>query len=302
MTKTRSQSQRPRQVAVLVDTATQWGRELIRGINTYASQHRIGLSYVRQHAEAFERKVADEETEVQRFNYAHESMASERWMKQRNRLSTWLEQLDKPIAVFCWGTSASSQVMHVCQATGIEVPDEMSVLAGDNDDLIGETTVPTMSAVMTPSAQIGVRAARRLDRLFQGKKDGGKDELPSPIEIVTRGSTEALAIEDAELLAAVRCLREKAFSELTIQAIADSVPMTRRSLERKFSEMIGRTPLAELRRLRIARAKELLATTDLPMPKVASASGFGTPEYMATVFKASTGLTPLRYRSLTRAR
>lgn len=159
-----------------------------------------------------------------------------------------------------------------------------------------------MSAVVMPAAQIGFHASRRLERLMQGKSDDRKDERLAPIEIVARGSTEALAIEDDELLAAVRYLRENVFGELTVQEVADSVPMTRRSLERKFRERIGRTPLAEIRRLRIARVKELLATTDLPIPKVAVASGYGTPEYMATVFKSETNQTPLKYRSATRAR
>ena len=97
-------------------------------------------------------------------------------------------------------------------------------------------------------------------------------------------------------------MRENAFGELTVEEVADSVPMTRRSLERKFNDWFGRSPLSEIRRLRIARVKELLATTDMPMPRVAEATGFGTPEYMTTVLKHEIGLTPLRYRSMTRAR
>jgi len=89
---------------------------------------------------------------------------------------------------------------------------------------------------------------------------------------------------------------------LTVKEVADSVPLTRRSLERKFREWVGRSPLAEIHRLRIARVKELLATTDMPMSRISLATGFGTPEYMATAFKKEMNMTPLRYRSMTRAR
>lgn len=396
-TRTRHDRRSAPQVAVLVDTATAWGRELTQGINSYANQHGpwqlfveprgrndamqlprdwdgdgiiarisnlklaedlkkrklpvvnisgirlsgpqfsrvttdydsvarmaadhfrgrgfsrfayvgpLGLSYVEAHAAAFQHQLSNQQAEsttsdLATFDYAHESLASQRWMKQRDRLRKWLINLEKPIAIFCWGTSASTQLIHICRGSNIEVPDQVSVLAGDNDDLICSTTIPTMSAVVMPAAQIGFHAARRLERLMQGKSDDRKDERLAPIEIVSRGSTEALAIEDDELLAAVRYLRENVFGELTVQEVADSVPITRRSLERKFRERIGRTPLAEIRRLRIARVKELLATTDLPIPKVAVASGYGTPEYMATVFKSETNQTPLKYRSATRAR
>jgi AraC-like DNA-binding protein len=33
------------------------------------------------------------------------------------------------------------------------------------------------------------------------------------------------------------------------------------------------------------------------MPEVAAASGFGSPEYLARVFKQETGLTPHTYRN-----
>ena len=272
-----------------------------RGFRRFAYVGPLQHSYVTRHADAFQKRLS-KEVELKRFNYAHESMASQRWLKQRQRLEDWLTELAMPVGVFCWGTSASCQLLDACRFKNIVVPDRVAVLAGDNDDVISQTTVPAMSGVLNPSLQIGYRAAERLDRLARRSSDKGKDERIPPIEIVTRGSTDVLAIEDKELYRAVRFMREHAFGELIIEEVADSVPMTRRSLERKFHDTFGRSPLTEIRRLRIARVKELLATTDLPVSKVAEATGFGTPEYMTTVFKNVTQLTPLRYRSMTRAR
>ncbi|WP_419195051.1 substrate-binding domain-containing protein [Novipirellula herctigrandis] len=273
-----------------------------RGFQRFAYVGPFKLSYVKQHADAFERRISAHGSQLERFDYAHESMASQRWLKQSQRLGSWLTKLDKPIAIFSWGTTASCQLLDVCRFRKILVPDDVAVLAGDNDDVISETTVPPLSAILNPSKQVGYRAAKRLDRLVRRQQDHGEDERIPPIEVVTRGSTEVLAIEDEELTLAVQFIRRNAFSVLTVRQVADSVPMTRRSLERKFKKWIGRTPLEEIRRLRIARVKELLATTDLAISRVAEATGFGTPEYMTTVFKQEMGLTPLRYRSTVRAR
>jgi LacI family transcriptional regulator len=49
--------------------------------------------------------------------------------------------------------------------------------------------------------------------------------------------------------------------------------------------------------VRLDRAKHLLATTDLTVPKVAAACGFSTGHYLATVFRQETGITPLKYRA-----
>jgi LacI family transcriptional regulator len=272
-----------------------------RGFRRFAYLGPLKLPYVKKHAEAFQTQIGSD-VSLETFDYAFESISSDRWRKQRNRLGDWLISLEKPIAVFSWGTSASSQLLDTCRFHQIVVPDQVAILAGDDDDVISLTTVPPMSAVLIPSLQIGYRAAARLDNLIKGIKDDGRDERLPPIEVVTRGSTDVLAIEDEELSRAVQFIRKNVFGELTVEEVADSVPMTRRSLERKFSDWFGRSPLSEIRRLRIARVKELLATTDMAMPKVAAATGFGTPEYMTAVFKDETGLTPLRYRTMTRAR
>ena len=50
------------------------------------------------------------------------------------------------------------------------------------------------------------------------------------------------------------------------------------------------------------RARSLLVDTEMSIPEVAAASGFGSPGYLAHVFKADTGLTPLKYRRKIRSR
>lgn len=59
---------------------------------------------------------------------------------------------------------------------------------------------------------------------------------------------------------------------------------------------MGRTPADQIRHVQVERAKVLLAETNRPIPEVAEAAGFGSPEYMATVFQKKLGLTPLKYR------
>ncbi len=115
-------------------------------------------------------------------------------------------------------------------------------------------------------------------------------------------STDTLAVADPELVSAIRFIRARAGEPIQVDDVLRAVPMSRRSLERRFYSVLGRTPASEIRRVHVERARRLLAETDLPVPDVAAASGFGSPEYLAVVFKGETGLTPLRYRSRVRAR
>ena len=84
--------------------------------------------------------------------------------------------------------------------------------------------------------------------------------------------------------------------------VARQAGVSRRVLERQFVEMLGRAPAVEIRRVRLERAKNLLAETDLPIPDVAEAAGFGSPEYLAYALRAECGLAPLRFRNKVRSR
>jgi LacI family transcriptional regulator len=117
-----------------------------------------------------------------------------------------------------------------------------------------------------------------------------------PVGVIARQSTNLLAIPDADTLMAVRFIREHVHQHLTVGSLLRAVPVNRRSLERKFARHVGRTPLQEIHRVRLEKARELLSGTDLSMPAIATRSGFPNPERLATVFRAEAGMTPTQYR------
>jgi LacI family transcriptional regulator len=67
-------------------------------------------------------------------------------------------------------------------------------------------------------------------------------------------------------------------------------------LQRRFKAATGRTLHEEMLRVRIGRAKELLAETDLPIVTIAERLGFKHQEYMGAVFRKKLGVTPAQYR------
>ncbi len=63
-----------------------------------------------------------------------------------------------------------------------------------------------------------------------------------------------------------------------------------------FKQREGMTFERYVRQLRIERAKQLLASTDLDMQRIAQLSGLGTRQYLARMFRRVLGMTPLEYR------
>ena len=121
-----------------------------------------------------------------------------------------------------------------------------------------------------------------------------------PLGIATRRSTEVLAIDDRHIAAALRFIREHACEGIGVPDILSAVPLSRSVLERRFAALVGRAPKAEILRVQLHRARELLATTDFPLNVIAEKAGFKHPEYLSAIFKKKTGSTPGRYRAARR--
>jgi LacI family transcriptional regulator len=154
---------------------------------------------------------------------------------------------------------------------------------------------PPLSSIRLAAQQIGRAAVQLLERLLQGKSSPSVIPRIPPTEVVTRQSTDVLAVEDADVAMAIRHIRRHACEGLSVKQMLDAVAVNRRTLERRFVSVLGHSPLEEIRRVRLERAKALLQT-DLAIYEVANRSGFATPEYLATSFLQATGMTPTAYR------
>jgi LacI family transcriptional regulator len=117
-----------------------------------------------------------------------------------------------------------------------------------------------------------------------------------PREIVTRMSTDIIAVEDPYVVEAMKYIREHAYEEMKVEDLLAFIPLSRRSLDHRFLNAIGRTPHEEIMTTKIKLISRMLVETDWTMPVIAEQLGFKHPEYMSVVFKKYTGLSPGAYR------
>lgn len=88
---------------------------------------------------------------------------------------------------------------------------------------------------------------------------------------------------------------------LPIAELAARAGMSNRTFGRRFAAEVGATPLQWLNRQRLARARELLETTDLGVDVVAERSGLGSADSLRQHFHRTLGTTPTAYRRTFRA-
>jgi len=211
-------------------------------------------------------------------------------------VAEWIRSLPKPIGIMACNDIRGQQVLNACRAIGVAVPDEVAVVGVDNDEVLCELSDPPLSSVAPDTWRIGFEAAALLDRMMRNEAPPRRKTFIAPKGVVTRQSTDVTAIEDREIARAVRMIRERACDGLSVEGILDEIPMSRSTLDRRFREALGRSPKAEIMRVRMERVKQLLLETDFSLAEIARRTGFRHTEYFSTIFKRKVGVTPGRYR------
>lgn len=102
---------------------------------------------------------------------------------------------------------------------------------------------------------------------------------------------------DTGLDALLGWLEIHAHENLTLADVAAQAGLSARTLNRRFHEQTGRTPMQWVTAVRIRRAQELLETTDHGVDRIAHLVGFASPAHFRTQFKRLTGVAPHAYRT-----
>ena len=218
------------------------------------------------------------------------------WNREKRGLAHWLQRLPRPVGIMACYDIKAQQLLDVCRELNIAVPEEAAVLGVDNDRLLCGLAAPPLSSVICNTRRTGYEAASLLDRMMSGEPVGPESVLVKPLGIETRQSTDILAIDDPEVAAAVRFIRENALSNINVSDVLRRVPVSRRVLDSRFRKLLGRTPHEEITRLKIDRVKQLLTETDLPLSTIAQRCGYQHDEYLSVAFKKVVGIPPRKYR------
>jgi len=219
------------------------------------------------------------------------------WEREQARLAEWLADLPKPIGVMACNDDRGRQVLDACRAAEISVPLEVAVIGVDNDDLLCELSDPPLTSIELNADAGGYRAAALLDRMMKGEATSPRRLVVEPTRVVERRSTQVSAVRDPDVAAALQFIQYHAAENIGVDDIVKRLHMSRRALELRFREVVGRTPYHELRRVRIQRAQQLLLESDMPISQVAAASGFSSAAYLAQVFQKQLGKTPAQFRN-----
>lgn len=217
--------------------------------------------------------------------------------RQERALTRFLTALPKPAALWCYDDYAGILVCQTVRRIGLAIPDDVAVL-GVGDYLAGRVANPTLSSIPQPGQQVGYEAMRLLDEMLAGGPPArGSCYLPNP-PIVQRESTgtQADGGDRDDIENGHRLIHERACEGITVNLIMETLTISRMTFTKRFAEVYGRTPGAEIRHVRAERAKQYLLDTDMTVTRIAGMCGFGELSLFCVFFKREVGCTPSEFR------
>ena len=220
----------------------------------------------------------------------------ENWEDEQATLVDWLRSLPKPVGLMACNDICGREVLQACAAAGLGVPEEVAVMGVDNDELICELSSPPLSSVTLDLENAGYKAAELLDRLMSGEEAGEPVVWVEPVNVVTRLSSDVIRQGDPAVATALRFINNYAGKPIGVSDVVGQAHVSRRTLERRFSHLLGRSVSSEITKRRLERAKRLLLETDSPTHEVAAGAGFGSVKTFSRLFRHATGVSPKQFR------
>ncbi len=260
----------------------------------YAKSPINGWSQERQHA--FQSYLRKRAASFSLFDSMPRS--NHNWATLQRSLGDWLRKLPKPLGVMAANDNRGRQILEACRAYDIAVPDEVAVVGVDNDELLCRLSSPPLSSVEQGAKGLGYAAAALLDQMIQGRTSRKRHYIFDPTTVVTRQSTDILAIDDPKVAQAMAYIREHSSKGIKVPQVVSAVAISRSGLETRFASALGYSIHTAIGRTKLERVRGLVSETDLPLKQIAAETGFKSVQHMTTLFVREFGRTPGRYRRI----
>jgi LacI family transcriptional regulator len=219
-----------------------------------------------------------------------------RWPGEQDSMVQWLRDLPKPVGLMTCTDDRSQNVAEACKLAGIQVPDEIAIIGVDNDPLVCGLANPPLSSVALNAFKAGYESARLLHALMDGRSQRDRLIIAEATHVVTRQSTDIFAVDDPEVAAALRYIRQNSRRAIQITDLAQQSTLSQRALQLHFKAVLGKTIHDVINQSRAEHIAQLLLQTKKTISQIADESHFAGGDHISRFFKRHKGMTPGQFR------
>jgi LacI family transcriptional regulator len=268
---------------------------LERGFRHFAYLGYEGLFWSDNRRESFRNHLRQAGYAVNVFG-SNINKASRSKTNQLKATTEWLLSLPSPVGLMACNDDCALEALEICQQAGLKVPEEIAILGADNDELVCSLSRPPLSSVSLDLENAGFQAAALLDRMMEGKSRRPQIIPVKARHVVTRHSTDVLAVDDPVIVEAIRFIRDNIRRPIQVSDILNRIAVSRRGLYDKFKKTLGCSVYRYIKRTRVEHIEQMLTVTDIPIGQIALDMGFPSSDHISAYFRSEKGCNPLEFR------
>jgi LacI family transcriptional regulator len=220
------------------------------------------------------------------------------WVYNHESIGKWLISLPKPLALFACDDYYALQISETCNVFNIQIPDEISILGVDNDELLCNISNPPLSSIVLDVENGGYQTGKLLHKLIQKEITESFNIVIEPLYIEKRTSTEKYAVDDKYIQAILTYIDNNYMDQISVAQLVSIVPLSRRVLEKKFKQVMKTSLYQCIQDRRINQFAKILLTTNCSIHEAAFQSGFDSYKNMSRIFRKYKSISPAEYRKL----
>src|SRR5215469_15527943 len=143
----------------------------------------------------------------------------DQWKRKRQWLIAQIQAAPKPLAIFAANDEQALDVLESCDSAGISVPEQVAIVGAENYLLAPDAMHTPISSVDTNLELLGYRGAALPEELMNGKRAPENPIRIPAAGIVTRKSSDLLAIKHKGVVNSLRFIWEHAHEPISISDV-----------------------------------------------------------------------------------
>jgi LacI family transcriptional regulator len=266
-----------------------------RGIRNFAYCGYADAYWSEARLNGFQEYLEEAGFSADAFKFVHSTDRKEQ-QRERKRISEWLQSLPKPVGVMAVDDEAGRHIITLCNMLQILVPEELAILGVSNDDILCDFCNPPLSSIALNSQRAGFEAAALLDKMMSGSVVDDCRLRVSPVRVVTRQSTDIVAVDDPYVSRALYYIRNHVKNNIKVQDVINHTHISRRALERRFQKHLNGSIHKKIQSARVDMMASLLCETSMLVSEIADEMEFEGVEHVSRYFKREMKMTPQEFR------
>ncbi len=221
---------------------------------------------------------------------------ADEWSDRLADVAGELSALPLPCGVVAYNDAHAREIIDACNLGGLRIPEHVQIVGVDNDEPLCENVRPRLSSVEPDFYGAGCIMAQRMHELLEGG-EAPKDTSLGVKRVAERDTTRDLSGTARLVTAAEKIIHSRACENLTPDALAAALHVSRRLLELRFRSVRDEGVAEAIRKEKLSEVCRQLKETDRPVGEIAANCGFPVQTHLNALFRKTFGMTPRDFRN-----